>query len=269
MTDAVFSTYSPNGFQKFLINLSRNNDRKKQGKLIASIARRLTLLGHKNPFDVETFGVKMRLDPRRNVAEKRLMFAPSRFDIVEREILSQHLKNGDVFLDIGANIGGYSLWASKFIGNGKVLAFEPQPKVFARLKTNAELNPELNILPMQIAIGAEESEMQLGMNALNDGEGSLAKTNNSSEFIMVKVRPLLNVLNDEKVSSVSALKIDVEGFEETVLLPFFATSPKSFWPKLIILERGDGDWKADLKGHLLSIGYGLKQTTRMNYILEL
>ncbi len=266
MQTEPFLTYAPTSIRNWLIELSRASDTKPYGKLIASIVRRVIGV---QVFDIETWGVKMRLDPSRNVAEKRLLFAPSRFDIKEREYLAAHLKSGDVFIDIGANIGGYSMWAAKCVGqSGKVLALEPQPKVLERLRTNAIFNEDLPITIVPIAAGETKSIMQMSISAENDGEGSLARTNQSGGFIEVEVLPLVDILAANDIIRVDGLKIDVEGFEETVLLPFFAKANKILWPKMIILEKGDGEWKTDLKGHLLKIGYSLKDTTRMNYVLE-
>lgn len=265
-----FLSFAPNALQSFFINISRNSDTKSYGKLMASIARRLVAIGHKGPFDVETWGIKMRLDPSRNVAEKRLLFAPSRFDTFERDLFSKHLKEGDVFVDIGANIGGYSLWAAKFVGkSGKVIALEPQPKVLERLYANVGLNPDLPITIIPMAAGEKNETMRMSISAANDGEGSLARQEQGGGYIEVQVKPLVDILADNGIDHIDGLKIDVEGFEENVLLPFFANAPKSLWPKLMVLERGDGDWKTDLKTHLLSIGYNLKHTARMNYILEI
>ena len=270
MPNVPFLTFKPNSVQEFLIELSRRNSTKRFGKLIASIARRITAFNSTQPFDVETWGVKMRLDPRRNVAEKRLLFAPSRFDIKEREYLAAHLTTGDVFIDVGANIGGYSLWAAKFVGaSGKVLALEPQPKVLERLRANVAFNPDLPIKIIPMAAGERPAKMRMSINASNDGEGSLARLDQSGGYIEVDVLPLIDILAANNIVRVAALKIDVEGFEEMVLLPFFANAAPSLWPKMIILERGDGEWKTDLKGHLLELGYRIKDTTRMNYVLEI
>ncbi|KAF0117541.1 MAG: FkbM family methyltransferase [Hyphomonadaceae bacterium] len=270
MATQPFLTYAATSTENWLIALSRATDTKPWGKLIASITRRLVGITHSGPIDVETWGIKMRLDPSRNVAEKRLLFAPSRFDIKEREFLAAHLKAGDVFVDIGANIGGYSMWATKCVGSsGKVLALEPQPSVLERLRTNASFNPELPIIIVPMAAGETQSTMRMSISASNDGEGSLAREVQSGGYIEVQVMPLTDILAANNITRIDALKIDVEGFEETVLLPFFAKADKALWPKMIVLERGDGEWKTDLCGHLLELGYTQKATTRMNYVLEI
>ena len=269
MTTAPFLSQAPTAWQSFLIGLSRDADTKPYGKLTASLARRLVGLGPQHAYDVETWGVRMRLDPRRNVAEKRLLFAPSRFDKLERALLKTHLKDGDVFLDIGANIGGYSLWAASCVGaTGRVLSIEPQPAILSRLRDNVALNPNLPITIIPLAAGAKTETLRMSLSASNDGEGSLKKVEQGAGFVDVEVKPLLDILNEHQILRVDALKIDVEGFEESVLMPFFATAPQTLWPQIMILERGDGDWQSDLKGHIVALGYKELMTTRMNYVLS-
>ena len=94
------------------------------------------------PIDIESVGAKMRLYPYNNVAEKRLLFTPQYFDQAERDLIRSRVRPGFVFLDIGANIGGYSLAVAAFAGpNARILAFEPQPEIFQRLNYNIEQNP--------------------------------------------------------------------------------------------------------------------------------
>ena len=65
----------------------------------------------------------MRLYPQRNVAEKRLAFTPQYFDAPERALLAERLKGEFVFLDVGASVGGYALFAARF--GGPRQAFSP------------------------------------------------------------------------------------------------------------------------------------------------
>jgi hypothetical protein len=71
------------------------------------------------------------------------------------------------------------------------------------------------------------------------------------------------------VTKLAAMKIDVEGAEPQVLLPFFQTAPRTLWPALIVLERGDSRWDVDLIGALQGLGYRQDSATRLNAILRL
>jgi hypothetical protein len=132
-----FGTFSPSAFQSRIISLARGFDPGPFSKFAASVGKRLILPGLDGPLDLVTWGIKTRIDPRRNVTEKRLMFSPSRFEPEERDLLRRELKAGDVFVDVGANVGAYSLWVGPIIGpSGRIVAIEPQPSVLARLCNN-------------------------------------------------------------------------------------------------------------------------------------
>jgi FkbM family methyltransferase len=263
-----FGAHSPTRAQARVIGWARALDGSPLGKPVASLARRLVLPGLTGAIDVETWGLRMRLDPRRNIAEKRVLFSPARFDPAERAALAAHLRPGGVFVDVGANVGMYSLWAGRAVGTGgRVLSLEPQPSVLARLRAHAALNPDLPLAILPVAAGRREETLRLSLNAANEGEASLALP--GKDGIDVAVRPLLALVTEAGLDRIDALKIDVEGFEESVLEPFFEAAPRALWPRLMVLERGEEDWAGDLLGLLRGHGYVVRLTSRMNHVLDL
>ena len=74
---------------------------------------------------------------------------------------------------------------------------------------------------------------------------------------------------NEKIENISAMKIDVEGNEESVIIPFIENANKKLLPLIIIIENNKNSWKTDLIKLLEEKGYLIKKKTRMNYILEL
>lgn len=125
-----------------------------------------------------------------------------------------------VFLDVGANIGAYSLFAAKRVSlGGRVYAFEPQHETFARLIHNIELNEFDNIIAEHCAVGCTEGEIEIVTDSdtaksyvksceLRDGDNRLERC------------PLVTLdryLCHEGVERVDCFKIDVEGFEYNVL----------------------------------------------------
>ena len=78
------------------------------------------------------------------------------------EELIARAQPGDIFWDIGANIGIYSLLLSSAVGKqGKVYAFEPEPQTYDWLCENKTLNQAVNLETMPIALGASEGEVTL------------------------------------------------------------------------------------------------------------
>jgi FkbM family methyltransferase len=265
-----FGAYSPTPGQARIIRWSRSFDPGPLSKFAASIGKRLLFPSLRGPLDIETWGLKTRIDPRKNVTEKRLMFSPSRFELEEREILAQWLKQGDVFVDVGANVGAYSLWVGQYIGqSGRIVAIEPQPTVLGRLRANLALNPQLNAQIFACGAGAAQGLMYLSIGSDNEGGASLATISGGKDEIEVVVRPLLSIVQEAGLDRIDALKIDIEGFEDRALVPFFGEAPKELWPRLLITERGEKDWAQDLMAVLAAKGYRTLFATKRNYVLEL
>jgi FkbM family methyltransferase len=180
--------------------------------------------------------------------------------------LASALKPGDTAVDVGANIGAYTLFMAGLVGRtGRVVAVEPQPAVLARLRVNCGFNPDLNVDIAATALGDREGEAHFQLNSANQGESKL--TASGLGAIAVPLTTLEAAITSRGIERVAALKIDVEGAEPDVLLPFFASAPAFLWPKLLILERGDSRWKLDLTGALLAKGYRQQSATRLNVIL--
>jgi FkbM family methyltransferase len=136
----------------------------------------------------------------------------------EFHFMARYLKPGDIVFDIGANIGVYSLWASRFVaGCGRVYAFEPDPANFRRCSLQIELNELGNVVPEQLALAD-----QVGVIGFSQGEDMMNSivTNGSpasSNTIEVIMTTMDLYCKAKDIPRVAFAKIDVEGFEEKVL----------------------------------------------------
>lgn len=133
------------------------------------------------------------------------------------------LRPGDVMVDIGANLGIFTLVAAQNVGGaGQVHAFEPVPANFRRLCENVALNGFGNVFTNQVAAGPVVGELQLGL----DGETELTGTQMSGGYgagsalrqLTVPMVPLDRYLAERLPDrSIRFVKIDVEGYEAEVL----------------------------------------------------
>jgi FkbM family methyltransferase len=241
------------------------------GKRVGFLLRRIAIamLGGK-PVDRESLGAKFRLMPYNNVCEKRILFSPRDFDAAERDLLVSRLKPDFVFLDIGANIGGYALAVAAKAGpEARILAFEPQPEVFERLSYNIRINPFGNVKALALAIADRNGEVTLFLDPRNKGEASVKIVSaDNARQVKVAARTLAWVAEDEQLDHIDAMKLDVEGAEDLILRRFLADAPESLWPRLIIIERGEDRWGFDLLGMLAEKGYRRIGETRNNHLLE-
>jgi hypothetical protein len=86
--------------------------------------------------------------------------------------------------------------------------------------------------------------------------------------IEVECLPLQEVLRREGVLSIDALKIDVEGAEDRILVAFFRDAAESLWPRLILIEDSCDSWRIDLFAVLAQCGYAVTAKTKQNTMLR-
>lgn len=128
------------------------------------------------------------------------------------------LKSGDIFIDIGANTGIYSLLASRLVGSsGKVIAFEPNLQMCSLFTESVELNEFTNIDLFGFAIGNECKLDKLQMNFEKPNSYSLISYESNPLSRTTFVFSLDTFLKFYDDVNPSYVKIDVEGSEEQVL----------------------------------------------------
>ncbi len=243
------------------------------GRRVAFTLRRWGLRGLAVPVDSESLGVRFRLHPFDNVCEKRILFTPQYFDARERTLLTAHMERagaGAVFIDIGANIGGYSLFVARHAPGCTVLAVEPQPEVFDRLTANIRNNPGGRVKAVACAVADRDGEATMFLDHRNRGESGLKivrPDHSGGETITVPVSTLRSLLEREDISRIDALKVDVEGAEDLILEPFFAGAPQSMWPGMVIMENARMRWHVDLIQMLEARGYRVKARTKLKVVL--
>lgn len=130
----------------------------------------------------------------------------------------RYLRPGDVFIDVGANIGFYSLLAASANADAPVVAIEPYPVASARLRENAGLNSFRNIRVREAAAGAQKGTAMLTTDRV-DANRIRTADDDSEPAIEVPVVTLDGELSELGIdpASVAMVKIDAEGFEGVVL----------------------------------------------------
>lgn len=155
-----------------------------------------------------------------NSAIGRALFTGG-FETVEVEFMRQSLKPGNIFFDVGANGGIFTIIAAKKVGsNGHVYAFEPGQRELELLKHNIAINNLTNVTVIETAITNKKGVTKFAIS--RDGAmNSLAQTDHPKQQIeswqTVEITTLDNVLEELNISKVDFLKIDVEGAEGLVI----------------------------------------------------
>ncbi len=267
-----FGTFAAKGMVESILGSTRAAGPGWLSRRKAFALRRLAIarLGG-DPVDTEALGARMRLYPYRNVCEKRILFTPQFFDPQELAALRSRITEGFVFIDIGANIGGYSLFVAANAGpTARVLAIEPQPDIYERLVYNLRLNSFPSVKAVACAVADKEGELTLFVDPDNKGESSLKIMSDISSVGSIKVpaKRLLTLVEEQGFTRIDAAKLDTEGAEDIILETFFQEAPESLWPRLLIMERGSSRWHVDMPKLLASSGYQVVQETKNNLIYE-
>jgi len=115
----------------------------------------------------------------------------------------------------------------------------------------------------------EDSEVDFYSSPGLGNASLLGKNHPNSKVIRVRAKPLAEILDEYSVNAIDALKIDVEGYEDSALIPFFETCSPELRPKILVIEHcHSSEWKTDIIEYLKGIGYCIRNRTRANTILE-
>lgn len=225
------------------------------GKLLRGPLRK----GQPRPYDVSLRGLRLRLMNRGNFCETTALFTPKFYDVAELDWLCGRLADGGTFLDVGANVGLYSLVVAGRLGaRARVHAVEPDPKLARRMRFNAAENGlEIHLHP--VALSDYEGEGRLALSTVQSGQNAVVDGETQSPSLAVQVTTLPSLCRAAGIDAITALKIDVEGHEDRILSHFFQVAGQDLWPRAILIEYVHD--AANLTGRLMS-DYGYREAGR-------
>jgi len=157
---------------------------------------------------VEVEGNKMFLDARDS-----LLLSLKKYEPKQVKLIKSIVKKGDTVLDIGANIGYYTLLLAKLVGpTGKVYAFEPDPENFRILKKNVGLNKYKNIVLEQKAVSNKSGKLKLFLSDENNGDHRIYNPSGErKEFREISSIKLDNYF--KRKPKIAFFKMDIQGVE--------------------------------------------------------
>ena len=241
----------PRPLAKACIELLRK--RIARGAAKAPLRSMLRHLG--NEYDIEIDGVRLRCRMNDNYTEQMAIERDGHGNRQAIGLINAGLDAGDVFVDIGANCGLFTVFAARKVGpSGKVLAIEPIPEMVRRLKFNIAANNYTNVVVAETAVGESAGEIDIFVDATKYGHASASIHDGIPH--RVPVTPLLDICRKAGVEAIAGIKIDIEGYEDRALIPFFETAPVSMWPRQIFIEIAQqSNWQRDLLAVLDGYGY--------------
>lgn len=143
-------------------------------------------------------------------------------DPPEIKFIQQHLRKGDVAIDIGSHKGGYLYWMHKMVGqDGFVYGFEPQPKLFNYLKETLVGEAYQNVILENKGVSNQEGKVNFHIPITAKGTSPGAKIGHfedgtANQKVEIEVVTLDNHFYYDRIYP-NLIKIDVEGHEKEVL----------------------------------------------------
>ena len=202
----------------------------------------------------------------------KIYFGRSNLD--EIDFIKNNSPNKSVFIDIGSNMGFYTQFIAAIIEKKrqiKIISIDALPINNFRLKENLKLLKKKipNIFSLvkikNCAVGDRNTKLNLDY---SHGLANAFITKNKKD-VSVKSRKLINIVNEEKLKYITNLKIDIEGYEDKVLISFLRSCKKKLIPRNIILEHSEKKiWKNNLLKFLFKFGYQEIFKNKSNIILN-
>jgi FkbM family methyltransferase len=277
----AFGRFAPGWLDRLILAATSNLPNNWLGLRLAMPLRRVAMMRLTYPdgaLDVVRWGMRLRLHPLDNGCEKNLLFTPQMYEAAELNELEIDILRAKqnqvpfVFVDIGANVGLFSLFvAAKSGGSARILAIEPEPGNLARLTFNIRANGNLPIKVLPVALNDEAGDVAIEVNRRDHGGSrvrQIERAEMTPDVVRVTSQTLREVIAVENIDAIDALKIDVEGMEDVILFPFFQEIAPRLWPRLLIIEDSRLSWKTDLMALLVASGYSLAARSRQNLVMR-
>ncbi len=133
------------------------------------------------------------------------------------DLFKEAVKEENVVVDLGANIGYYSLLAARLVGSkGRVYAFEPEPTNYSLLLKNIELNGYHNIIPVSKAVSNAAGTVRLFLDNQDTGAHTICEPGKKGKSIEVESVTLDEFFKDRE-PRIDVIKMDIEGAEMSAL----------------------------------------------------
>jgi FkbM family methyltransferase len=155
------------------------------------------------------------------------------YELEMQKCMAKHVNRGDVFFDVGANVGFYSVLAARLTDPALVYSFEPLPMNLSYLHQHVELNGITNIKIVAVAISDE-----VGTAFFEVGKTRAMGRLRESGDLCVRTSTLDALLSEDKLAPPNCIKMDIEGAEFQALLGARRCFTR-YRPKLFLATHGN------------------------------
>lgn len=253
-----FGTFAPNFIQRAIIRLARGSILRR-GLFRSKVTGLILGLG-RGKLDIHFRGAAFRLNGERNLIEYGLLLVPE-YNRVDIDFLLEDAPEDAVFLDLGCNIGLYSLPLAAARPKGRVVSIDANPRMMAQIAWNAAAGAQANLSFVHAAVSDHEGTADLVIR--KDDVAIVAVQENTGGSM--PLRTLQSLVDELGLGRIHGLKIDIEGHEDRALVPFLDGCSPELRPDRIVIEKAGAD--VDYPGCTAAFqrhGYVLVARTRNN-----
>jgi FkbM family methyltransferase len=197
--------------------------------------------------------------PRRMVQTYKESFLD---EVYYKGIPKNHLGTNPVIIDVGANVGYFSLFSLVRYPKARVFSFEPMPVNYKLLQKYSSENTALNFTPVNMAVSGEKGYITLQYDASDSFTtcASVFDTAHGSDTLQVETTTLADIMATHQLDKIDLLKLDCEGSEYSILY----NTTDDVWAKIGALTiethlgKGADENRDHLVAHLKHKGYTTK-----------
>ena len=199
---------------------------------------------------------------------------------LEINYLKKNIPSNSWFIDIGSNIGLYTLNILNLNKNKRkinVLSIEPNKIIFERLKENISLLKKKNkyvnnkFKLFNSAVGEKNSNVIINTsyNHANAKIEKISKFSKKKDLSYVRMNTLTNIMKSVKIKNIYCIKIDTEGYEFNILRHFFRNTKPINYPNILIVEHNNEKMKKKkMDKFLINYAYEIAFNTNSNTVYK-
>ena len=158
-------------------------------------------------------GNRMYVNPTNNLN----LFLTGLYEPLETQVIRDHVRTGDTVLDVGANIGYFTLLCAKLVGeNGRVFAFEPDTVNFGWLERNVRVNGFQNVVLVRKAVSSKTGTAKLYVSSRYKGDNRIYDSEDGRRTFNLEA-VALNDFFDGFTGRIDFIKLVIQGAEQAAL----------------------------------------------------